>query len=568
MKCPKCGTDIPENAVFCLKCGEKLAELENTGKEEKTKEVKKTKDRLKTATKFLLWFGIIVLLVALLRHKAVPVVFVVLEFASLLLAMFVHNGRLLNDKSWSKYIFLLLGAVLMVLSVKSFRWGNARKTTSEPVTTENSIVEEEKEENITVTIPLSPEEFVEMDYSTAKKVLEDSGFTNVTLEKTEELKYDEAGKIDTVKTVMIDGNSAFSANDIANADASVTITYYAYAMCNVNVHVEFLSNLFLNKYDVSYSFGGDCEGVMPHGENVDFEVAVEPGEYTLLFTSAEDSAVKGEINVSVKGDMEVACGIYCLGDEIKTSTVYIKEYGIVKENEILIPNTAIYYSDLSCQDCEAELKELGFTNIKTEPVYDIVFGITDEGATKSVSIGGNDDFYIGDIFAKDAEVIITYHMNEDKDPNKPIETTETKPLSEIATDSSSDDSDAVWYSTNDLETSKNGNSGVFSYKNRGASYDQYYIIDFDAGYVYYFTQGNGDETCDRLKIESGDLNDVIIITYHVEGEENFSYGLHFKYKNMPSTLIVQDAHGFEYEFMTTDLEDALAIMDSKRITDY
>lgn len=127
--------------------------------------------------------------------------------------------------------------------------------------------------------------------------------------------------------------------------------------------------------------------------------------------------------------------------------------------------------------------------------------------------------------------------------------------------------DAVSYSTNDQDTAKKGDSGVFSYKSRGGTYDIYYIIDFDEGYVYYFCDGNGDTTCDRLKMDSGDLNDVLIITYH-DGSDVWSYGLHFKWKNQPDHLIMQDNDGFEYDFYTTNLSDALSLRKSKTIVDY
>ena len=99
------------------------------------------------------------------------------------------------------------------------------------------------------------------------------------------------------------------------------------------------------------------------------------------------------------------------------------------------------------------------------------------------------------------------------------------------------------------------------------SYEIYYIIDFDEGYVYSFTEGNGNDTCDRLKIESGDLNDVVVITYHDSGDE-WSYGLHFKYKNQPDHLIMEDNDYFEYDYYSTNLDNALKIRDSKTIHDY
>lgn len=510
MKCTKCGTEIPDSSNFCPNCGQKMGERNYSKKENYVKDVQKFR------------------------------------------------------KEWLKCIFLLLGALLITGSV-ALLVGKNEKSTDETPTEMPSVTAEVEVEEPKITIPLSSEEFASMDYTTAKKKLEESGFTNVSLNRTEELKYDEADKIDTVKEVSIDGTTSFLVGDSVDENAYVTITYYAYAKCKINVHVEFLSNLLLNKHDVRYSFGDFAEGVLSHGENLDLEVNVEPGEYSLLFTDVEDAAVKGEIVVGVKGDMNASYGIRCANDEIMTSTVYVEEYGILKDNEIMLPNTAIYYSDMaSYKECEAALKELGFTNIKTEPIYDIVLGITSEGETKSVTINGNADFNIGDVFEKDAEVVIEYHMKSSDDPNKP----EDKPLSEIATDAQSEGSDAVWFSTNTVEDAKNGNSGVFAYKRDLSNYDIYYIIDFDEGYVYNFAEGNGNDVCDRLKIESGTLNDAVLITYHVEGEDDFSYGLHFKYKNAPATLIVQDNDGFDYEFRTTDLDDALKLLNSKEVSDY
>lgn len=127
--------------------------------------------------------------------------------------------------------------------------------------------------------------------------------------------------------------------------------------------------------------------------------------------------------------------------------------------------------------------------------------------------------------------------------------------------------DTIDYSTNDSQTVKNGNTGIYAYQSIGGSYAVYYLIDFDSGYVYYFTDGNGEETCDRVRIDSGDLNSVVIITYH-DGGDTWQYGLHFKWKSRPETLVVQDSNGYEYCYNTTDLDTALKLRDSKSIKDY
>lgn len=160
------------------------------------------------------------------------------------------------------------------------------------------------------------------------------------------------------------------------------------------------------------------------------------------------------------------------------------------------------------------------------------------------------------------------------DKDEASQQTIDNPSSNLSQDTSSNDysnsasSDSVSYSSNNKEDAKKGNQGVYAYKGKGnKEYSTYYIIDFDNRYVYYFTDGNGSETCERVSIQSGDLNSYVLITYH-DGGDQWSYGLHFKWKNQPDILIVQDEDGFEWEFSTTDLNNALRIRDKKQMIDY
>lgn len=123
--------------------------------------------------------------------------------------------------------------------------------------------------------------------------------------------------------------------------------------------------------------------------------------------------------------------------------------------------------------------------------------------------------------------------------------------------------ESVSYSTNDKEAAKAGNKGIYAYENEGG---MCYIIDFNGGYVYDFTKL--DSTADRVKIVSGNLNDVLIITYHDVDGSSWSYGLHFKWKRQPDHLIVQDKNGTESDFIYTNLKDALSNLYKKTVTDY
>ena len=125
----------------------------------------------------------------------------------------------------------------------------------------------------------------------------------------------------------------------------------------------------------------------------------------------------------------------------------------------------------------------------------------------------------------------------------------------------------VSYSTNDRETAKNGNSGMFSYKTRGGTYDNYIVVDFDGGFVYYFTDGNGDETCMRVKIDSGTLNDTVIVTFH-DGDTQWSEGMHFCWARQPDHLVLEDHNHFTYDYYSTDIQKAFQIFQAKTIHDY
>ena len=126
--------------------------------------------------------------------------------------------------------------------------------------------------------------------------------------------------------------------------------------------------------------------------------------------------------------------------------------------------------------------------------------------------------------------------------------------------------ETVSYSTNTIDTVKDGNAGVYSYIKEGPQYDQYYIIDFEEGYVYSFDQGSSED-CDRLKLDSGDLKSGVTITYHA-GEDVWSYELYFEEQDNPEHLIMKDNDGFTYDYYPTGLEEAVKLKNSKYVHDY
>ena len=231
------------------------------------------------------------------------------------------------------------------------------------------------------------------------------------------------------------------------------------------------------------------------------------------------------------------------GKKVETGTTETSE---TQPTVITLTMSEDDFKGMNYKEAERIFREMGFTSFEYRTVTTEV-----ESAADTISYIEITEWFIGDSdFVKgdkiNADATVTFFTYKYEAPVAPS---------------------PVFYSTNDYETAKKGNTGVFSYIDKGGSYDIYWIIDFDEGYVYYFTDGNGESFCERLKIESGTLNDAITITYH-DGGDTWSYKLHFKYAGHPETLIMVDQNGFDWEYSTTNLNDALALRATKVIKDY
>lgn len=256
---------------------------------------------------------------------------------------------------------------------------------------------------------------------------------------------------------------------------------------------------------------------------------------------------------------------------VKT-TVGETEY-VLADDEIRIDFSSFGLLSENYEDVAYRLNRLGFTDISYRIQYDIVFGITKEGSVASVSIAGISSYSKGDVFKVDDPVVITYHMKTDKNPNREVAetteetnlTTENEDVSETTTEPTK--SKSVFYSTNTEDTVKNGNSGVYAYKSKGGDYEEYWIIDFDEGYLYCFPNKAEDSSCSRFKIDSGDLNSSVLFTYHFPNNEDYQMAAHFKWVNQPDHLVIYISDKLQCDYYYTDLLDALEIRNRKTIKD-
>lgn len=248
-------------------------------------------------------------------------------------------------------------------------------------------------------------------------------------------------------------------------------------------------------------------------------------------------------------------------------------------DEIEIQDDKSEYKDKNYKDVINKLKGLGFINIIEKQIYDKNSEIANDGKVDSVIINGQEQYKKGDIFNKNTEVLVTYHLKDEDNRNTVKEektnttintTTNTKTNTNTITPNQMQkpqNNEKIaksynFYTTNSDDKAKGGNSGKYAYVKKGKNYDIYWIIDFEKGYVYNFSEGNGDTQYEKIKIKSGNLNDGLKLSYK-DSSNAWAKKLHFKYKNQPHSFIIIDNDGFEYDLTTTSLENALKLMESK-----
>lgn len=341
----------------------------------------------------------------------------------------------------------------------------------------------------------------------------------------------------------------------------------------------------------------------------------------------------GEVDsVAINGDTSFSTGDYFAKDAeiIVTYHTWASDKpseninSSVPDGYAAVPSSSNKYVGQNYLDVMTELENAGFTNIRTEILYDIITGwLTSDGDVASVSINGQTTFGQWETFSIDSEIIITYHTWEKNDPCKISITINAsdfigmhKPDAEanlremgftdfeynaVTTNDQSKDNTIIsievvdWLFTYDnfkigdifdsdvsvrlsyyayvepecnFHSSKNyqqasqGLSGVYAYVKSG-SYDVYWIIDLDAGYAYNFTEGNGNDCCDKIRLTSGNFNDKLKLKLNIYSDNTYAtYYLRFLNENDPSSLIFIDHMDFNYEFTCTNLDAALILLDS------
>ncbi len=266
-------------------------------------------------------------------------------------------------------------------------------------------------------VPLSSEELESFSLEEIAEQFTSSGFTRVETMSVYDRDPNSFAE-EYENEVKIGNISTFEKADEFPFDSDVlVICHMPYKIYNALIHIDFPSNLIFSTYDVDILVDGSVNASLKHGENYDLNLKLKEGEHTLSFEKADDSSIMGSAAFTVEDDMEAKYCINCHSDDIGVWLEYT-ENKHVPDGQAIVPDSAFNLSCINYQEAVSKLEQAGFTNIKTEAVYDIELGITSEGSVASVKIGTVDDFNRGDVFDADIPIVITYHMDESKDPTK------------------------------------------------------------------------------------------------------------------------------------------------------
>lgn len=298
---------------------------------------------------------------------------------------------------------------------------------------------------------------------------------------------------------------------------------------DVKIHIDFTQNLLFSKYDVILSAENERK-TLSHGINTDVEFTLKEGKNILYFTKIDDSSIKTEMTLDVDSNMEVGYKISCYQDRISVEELYIDKDKTISDNEVKMQLDKSEFIHKNYETVIQQFRDLGFYNIIEKPMYDIVLGWTDEGEVENVTINGSDTYKRGDIFKKDSEIIISYHLKEENDPSKAkppydISTAKSKKYQNVVSDfqvagftnvvtEEKKETNSYGHNTNDVaDIYINGKSLGYS--------SSTYSKDAEIKIVYYVIA----ETEETNNSAEGPLSaDIAQSTFEQYGKKAYPYG--------------------------------------------
>ena len=260
--------------------------------------------------------------------------------------------------------------------------------------------------------PLSAQEIENSDVESIISGYKNAGFTNVKSEEVYDLDPDTL-QGDHINEVKISGNKVENTTDLYAFDADVKVVcHYPYQKFDLNIVVDFDRNLLFSKYGVDVLLDGQTLSSLNHGEDWNTHLRLKRGIYELRFCKSGDDTVSGITTVELSGNTDATYWIHCNSKKIDVKTTSFNQEQMPDINEVKLLCNSDAYRNRDHSEVEKELRDIGFEDVKAQEVnYD---NGMPEGMTLGVTINGNEYFNEGEIYRKDAPVVVAYNKPEVK----------------------------------------------------------------------------------------------------------------------------------------------------------
>lgn len=239
----------------------------------------------------------------------------------------------------------------------------------------------------------NPLSFLQADYKDVVREFRQAGFSNIFLKPLYDIKLLGGAKADTVESVTTVGNEAVTEGDWVSADTPVIIAF----------HTKEFSYIDANYSEVE-------QAIKEMGFT---DITLVPLKDTTSQEAKKENCVE---SVTLLGT-----SIFDLQELDLSSPVVIRYHSPVEaaSNQITMTVDA---KDLTGQEYSSVIKQLetlGFADITEEPLKDIgdawynpTSWIFEDGAVSQITIDGESKFHAGDIFDRNAAVVVTYHSKK------------------------------------------------------------------------------------------------------------------------------------------------------------
>ena len=265
-----------------------------------------------------------------------------------------------------------------------------------------------------IEYPYTPEELAELSAEDVKIKLIQAGYDNANIAVIPDLNPEEYSKEYVYNTVSLNENTEINKGDLLKYNSEITIySHKTYSFYDVEFKIDFIENLFFDKYDVSVVIDNEEYCILNHGQSVCWNLNLQEGKHIFEFENNEDSSVNAEIVIDISKATNICYALYCRTDSIELKEKYIDNELELESDQVKIKFENNDFYNKNKNDVIEILKNEGFSCINEEPLYDIVLGITSEESVESVLIDNRMDYKYGDVFNNSCEVRVLYHMKQE-----------------------------------------------------------------------------------------------------------------------------------------------------------